>query len=183
MASKPPVLEALRWQTTIRGGLFVVFAFISRQKRPESCFLAPVNVSQIITLSVLVLTGLCALSCSKQSPVAPPVETNAPPMVTNAPVPEVPAAPVPSRTTDLGVLQLTNRCETRIQLAGGKSCAITPVLIDRKNVQLTMVLESKTTDGKIQGLNITKVVAKTDQQFEVDFGGLNLTLTPQMAQE
>jgi len=99
-------------------------------------------------------------------------------MATNAP--EVTA---PSRTRDLGVLQFTNRCEAHIQLDESKSCTITPVLIDRQNLQLTMVLETKMADGKIQGLKITKVVAKLDQQFEVNFGGLALTLTPQMAPE
>ena len=84
---------------------------------------------------------------------------------------------------DLGVLLLTNLCETTIQLGGGKSCTITPHLIDPKRLQLTMVLESKMPDGKTRGLNIMKVVSQPDQQFEFVFGGLSLTVTPQMASE
>jgi len=141
-----------------------------------------------------VLAGLCAPGCSKKTGDAP-ADTNAPIVETNASTadtnaaavdtnaPEAPATRAPSRTRDLGVLQLTNHCETRIQLGGGKSCAITPVLIDHQNLQLTMVLESRTADGKPQGLNITKVITKIDQQFEVNFGGMNLTLTPQMAEQ
>jgi hypothetical protein len=56
-------------------------------------------------------------------------------------------------------------------------------LLANKQLQLTMVLESKMADGKPQGLNIMKVTTPPDQQFEVNFGGLSLTLTPQLAAE
>jgi hypothetical protein len=154
-------------------------ASIRLQKRPESCFWGLVVASQNITIGIVILTGLFASGCKKNS-VASVEETNAAPVATNAPV--VPEAPAPSRTRDLGVVQLTNHCETHIQLGGGKSCTITPHLIDPKHLQLTMVLESKMADGKTRGLNIMKVVTRPDQQFEVDFGSLNLTLTPQMAE-
>ena len=161
-------------------------------RRPEICFSRFVNVSQTIAIAAVVLAGLCAPGCSKHAgtpPVDPSAaagtnaltsDTNAVPGGTNAA--EIPAT-ANSRTRDLGVLQFTNHCETQIQLDAGKSCTITPVLIDRQHVQLTMVLETKMADGKTQGLKITKVVAKIDQQFEVNFGGLDLTLTPQMAPE
>ena len=114
----------------------------------------------------------------------PPDDTNAAPVVTNAPAAvDVPAVPVPSRTRDLGVVQFTNHCATHIQLGGGKSCTITPLVLDSKQLQLTMVLESKMADGKTRGLNVMKVITRPDQQFEVDFGSLNLTLTPQVAEE
>jgi hypothetical protein len=153
-----------------------------------------VNVSPTIAIGAVVLAGLCAPGCSKKSDTPPadtrpltvgtngsPVDTNAASPTTDAP--DAPSAPATSRTRDLGVLQFTNHCKTQIQLDESKSCTITPVLIDRQNLQLTMVLETKLADGKIQGLKITKVVAKIDQQFEVNFGGLDLTLTPQMAPE
>jgi len=141
------------------------------------------TVTKAITLGAILAAG-CISGCSKKpAPRAPVVETNTPPVVTNAPDTNPPVAPVPSRTTDLGVVQLTNRCETRIELAGGKSCSITPTRVDSQNVQLTMVLESRMPNGKTQGMSVTKVTAKIDQQFEVDFGGLDLTLTPQLAPE
>jgi hypothetical protein len=130
---------------------------------------------------IVILAGLLASGC-KRHPAAPEEEaTNAVPVTTNAPA--APMPPAPSRTRDLGVLQLTNHCETRIQLGGGKSCTITPHLIDPNHLQLTMVLESKLPDGKTRGLNVMKVISRPDEQFEVDFGSLNLTLTPQMAVE
>lgn len=81
------------------------------------------------------------------------------------------------------MLQLTNRCETRIELGGGKTCTIKPCQLGRRDLQLTLTLETKTADGKIQGLNIVNVVTKPDQEFEVNFGGMDLTMTPQLAAE
>ena len=124
--------------------------------------------------------GLSAPGCKRATEV-PVEDTNAAPVATNAPV--VPPAPVSSRTRDLGMLQLTNHCETTIQLGAGKSCTITPHLINPQHLQLTMVLESKMPDGKTRGLDVMKVITRPDEQFEVDFGSLNLTLTPRMAQE
>ena len=140
-------------------------------------------------VGTVILTALLASGCNRTpgTPVAdttnaaPMLSTNAMPVVTNTPA--VPAVSVSSRTRDLGALLLTNRCETHIQLGGGKSCAITPLVLGNKQLQLTMVLESKMADGKPQGLTIMKVTTPPDQQFEVNFGGLSLTLTPQLAAE
>jgi hypothetical protein len=140
-----------------------------------------VAISQAHIIAIVVLTGLLASGC-KRHPVTPDEDANPVPVTTNAPA-ATNGPPVPSRTRDLGVLQLTNHCETRIQLGGGKSCAITPHIIDPKRLQLTMVLESKMPDGKTRGLNIMKVVSQPDQQFEFVFGGMSLTLTPQLASE
>ncbi len=157
------------------------FALFHLQNRPESCFLEPVGVSQTIVIGVVILMGLLASGCKRHEPVEPVQETN---VVSETNVPAVPEAPaVPARTRDLGVVQLTNHCETHIELGGGKSCTITPHLIDPKRLQLTMVLESKMADGKTKGLNITKVVSQPDQQFEFDFSGLSLTLIPEMAKD
>lgn len=133
-------------------------------------------------IAILVATGLLASGCKKRAPkVAPEVApeiTNAVAVMTN-----ILAAPVSSRTRDLGVLLLTNHCDTHIQLGEGKSCTLTPHLINPKQLQITLALETRSMDGKIQTLKIMKVVTKPGQQFEMDFGSLNLTLTPQMAEE
>ena len=148
---------------------------------PKAAFCRPVGRLRNIWIGAAILTGLMTSGCKKH-PVEPVAEpTNAAPVITNTP--PAPVAPVSSRTRDLGVLQLTNHSETRIQLGGGKSCTITPHLIDPNRLQLTMVLESKMPDGKTRGLNIMKVVSKPDQQFEFDFGGMSLTLTPEMVIE
>jgi hypothetical protein len=104
------------------------------------------------------------------------VSTNVALMATNAP-------PVPSRTRDLGVVQLTNHCETEIELGGGKSCTIKTLLMNPEHLQLTVALETRLADGKTRGLKVMKVVTRPSQQFEVDFGSMALTLTPQLVVE
>ena len=149
------------------------------------------------------LTALLLSGCKKPAPAASAAATNATPApasamaaaassapaATNA-VPESAPNPAPAsanppaavspRGKDLGVVQLTNRCETQIQVGDGKSCTIKPLLQDPQHVRLTMTLESKLADGKTRGLKIMTVVATPDQPFEVDFGSLVFTLTPQM---
>jgi len=142
-----------------------------------------------MTVGTVILTVLLTPGCKKNLPpepvtgtnavpvatdVPPADETNAAPMATNAP------APAHFRGKDLGVVQLTNRCETRIQVGDGKSCTIKPLLLDPERLRLTMTLESKLADGKTRGLKIMTVVTKPDQPFEVDFGSLVFALTPQL---
>ena len=110
------------------------------------------GVSQIIIIATVVLTGLSVSGCKRNPVPLPTVETNTVPVATNVlGASAVPVAPVSSRTRDLGVVQLTNHFETRIQLGGGKSCTITPHLIKPQHLQLTMVLNPKWPTAKPRG--------------------------------
>jgi len=144
-----------------------------------------------VPIGTVVLTVLLTSGCNKPLPDGPAAPTNAAPVVatnlppeaeTNAAAMATNALPAPvfSRGKDLGVIQLTNRCETRIQVGDGKSCTIKTVVLDPQRLQLTMTLESKLNGGKTRGLKITTVVAKPDVPFEVDFGSLVFMLTPQL---
>ena len=129
------------------------------------------------------MAGIAALvACGCKRPAAAPAEpetTNTVEVDTNAPPP--PPVQVTSRTTDLGVVQLTDRYETRIDLTNGKSCTITPRLIDSKHLRLTMSLQSKSANGLTTDLKVVTVVARPDEQFQMDFGNMDFVLTPQMA--
>ena len=143
--------------------------------------------SKIIILGTVALTALWVSGCKKPVTKAEaPVETtntvseatNAPPEVTNT-------SPVllNPRGRNLGVVLLTNRIETRIDLGDGKSCTIKPLSADAQHLHITMTLETKLADGKTRGLKIMSVLARTNQPFQVDFGSLALILTPQLATE
>ena len=84
---------------------------------------------------------------------------------------------------DLGEVTLTNHCETCVPLGGGKDCLLSPRMIDSHNVQLTLTVESKTAAGKTHDLSVTQVVTRAGKPFEVAVGGLNLSLTPNVATE
>ena len=122
----------------------------------------------------MIFASLIPSSCTKVSPskaAGNPASTNSIAVATN------------SNERDLGELSLTNHYETCIQLGAGKSCTIRPNVIDRKDLQLTMSLESKRTDGKTEGLIVTQVSAHDGKSFEVAIGDMNFTLTPNMVSE
>ncbi len=123
----------------------------------------------------MIFTSLIPSSCSKVSTLskaaAKPGSTNSVSVATN------------TNARDLGELSLTNHYETCIQLGAGKSCTIKPNVIGRKDLQLTMALESKMTNGKTEGLIVTQVVAREGKSFEVAIGDMNFTLTPNIVSE
>ncbi len=84
---------------------------------------------------------------------------------------------------DLGTLMLTNHYETCVQLGAGKNCILTPKMIDRHNMQLTLAVESKTATGKMHDLSVTQVVTPAGKPVEVAVGDFSLSLTPNIAAE
>jgi hypothetical protein len=129
------------------------------------------GITNFATVMVAFSMSWLPLSCSKTaSPQSHAASTNQ-------------AAAKPSNLKNLGELALTNHIETCVNLGAGKSCTITPTLLDHKNLQLVMALESKKTDGKTEGLSVVQVVAHSGQSFDIAVGNLDITLTPEVAAE
>lgn len=84
---------------------------------------------------------------------------------------------------DLGEIAMTNHYETCVRLGAGKDCMLTPVMIDRHNVQLTLALETKNDKGKVHDLTITQVVTRSGKPFEVAVGEFSFSLTPNVVSE
>jgi hypothetical protein len=135
-------------------------------------------LTKIFTALMVVLTGLLPSSCTSAKDKNPATQASA-----ATPTTPVPAITTTSKNQDLGELQLTNRYETCIQLGGGKSCTIKPNQIDKKDLQLTLVLQSKRPDGRTSGLSVVQVTAQSGKSFEVAVGDMNFTLTPRLAAE
>jgi len=136
------------------------------------------GLPNIAVLAAISLLGLLPLGCSKApapSPRAQAAGTNSIVATTNSVAP-------PSTTMELGVIQLTNRYETHIDLGKGRSCTITPQLLDRRNVQLTLSFGSKNAAGKPTGLCVTRVIAKSDQPFDITVNDMALTFTPKLVE-
>lgn len=158
----------------------------SPPKRPDTCFSKMVMwLTKLFTAVMVVLTGLLPSSCTStkgKSPAAqsrPSNTTNALASADNQKSANGQKAPI---NQDLGELELTNHYETYVQLGGGKSCTIKPNALDHKNLQLTMALQSKSSDGKTTGLNVIQVVTRQGKSFEVAIGDMNLTLTPRLVE-
>jgi len=133
-----------------------------------------VGVSHIAVIAAISLSGLCPSSCSTTS--------NSTIAKQHTPNPS-PAASTPSNTKDLGELALTNHYETCVNLGAGRSCTITPELLDRNSLQLTMALQYRQADGKIAGFIVTQVVTRPGKPFEVAIGDTDITITPEIVQE
>ena len=127
------------------------------------------GITHFVTASAAFSMSWLPLSCSKTSPPQAHVSS------TNQ------VAIKPENQKNLGELALTNHIETCVNLGAGKSCTITPTLLDHKNLQLVMAFESKKSDGKTAGLSVVQVVEQSGQSFDIAVGDLDITLTPEMA--
>ena len=146
------------------------------------------GIVHIASALLIALAGLLPAGCHKTSPQqkAPPVPAG---VKSNAATP--PAAPaempatLPANTLavrNLGDVALTNHFETCFPLGGGKNCTLTPKMLDRYNVQITVAVESKTPAGKPHDLSVTQIVAKMGKPMEVAVGDFSLSLTPRVCQ-
>ena len=93
---------------------------------------------------------------------------------------EAPKSTRANKANDLFTAPLTNHYETCVQLGGGKNCLLTPKMLDKHNVQITMAIESKSAAGKTQDLSVTQVVTRTDRPLEVAVGDFALSFTPHL---
>jgi len=139
------------------------------------------GVSHIAVIAAISLSGLLPASCSKTSP--PAAAKQHAPSTNQVVAKPTPAVSTPANAKDLGELMLTNRYETRVNLGAGRSCTITPRLLDRDNLQLIMALQSSQANGKTAGLIVTQVTTRPGQPFEVAVGDMDIILTPELVQE
>jgi hypothetical protein len=139
------------------------------------------GVSHIAVIAAVSLSGLVPSSCSKAF-FAKEAKKQAPSPTSAAAHPS-PAVSTPSNTKDLGELELTNRYETCVNLGAGRSCTITPKLLDRDSLQLTMALQSRQANGKMAGFIVTQVVTRPGKPFEVAIGDMDITITPEIVQK
>ncbi len=139
------------------------------------------GASHIAVIAAISLSGLLPSSCSKTFSSTTAKKSG--PSANSVVAKESPAAPTPSNTKDLGTLALTNRYETCINLGAGRSCTITPKLLGKDNLQLTMTLQSRKPDGKTADFIVTQVVTRPGKPFEVAIGDMDITITPEIVQE
>jgi hypothetical protein len=129
-------------------------------------------LTKLFTALMVILTGLLPSSCTSAK------KTSA----QHTPIVTIANSSESFTNKNLGELELTNHYETCVNLGAGKSCTIKPNVLDRRNLQLTMALESKNASGQISGISVVQIVTKTGQPFEVAVGDMNLTLTPLLAE-
>ena len=128
------------------------------------------GISHIFTSITVFVTGLLPMSCHKAASTT-----------TTTPVTTVTITANSTNTVhNLGEVSLTNHCETVVQLGGGKNCLLVPRMVDGRNVELTVSLESKTSAGQTLGLNVTQVTTKSGKPLDLALGDYQLTFTPKI---
>ena len=104
-----------------------------------------------------------------------------------AAAPATSAKPAPtaaqSNVKDLGIVQMTNNYETCVSFGPEADGRMVPKLLDRKNIEITLTIESKKPNGKTSGLSVVQLQGSTQKQFEVTIGKTDFTFTPQIAAE
>ena len=134
------------------------------------------GIAQTTSAVMIFLTGLLPASCHK----AAPQQKSAPPAV---------AASAGTNSVgnaaerNLGEISLTNHNETCLLLSTGETCTFTPRLLDKRNVQLVLALESKNDFGETRHFAVTQIVAQPGKSMEVAVGYLDLTFTPRVNAE
>ncbi len=126
--------------------------------------------TQTISAIMIFLTGLLPASCRKvATPEKVPVPTS---LVTN----KVPATPANLR--NLGDIVLTNHTDSYVHLSSGEDCLFSPKVLDSKNVQIAVSIESRNEYGETKNFAVRQIVVQTGKPTEVTLGELKLNFTP-----
>jgi hypothetical protein len=127
------------------------------------------GLSHIVTSITVFVTGLLPMSCHKAaSKTATPVT-----VITMS-------ANSTNTLHNLGEVTLTNHCETSVQLGGGRNCLLVPRMIDSRNLELKVSLESRTAAGQTLDLTVTQVTTKSGKPLDIALGDYQLSFTPKM---
>ncbi len=133
------------------------------------------GISQITSSVLVFLTGLLPASCHKTSDQAKPgTPTVAATANTNA---------TKQITGEIGQIILTNRSETSVIFANGASCTLTPKVIDRQNIQITLALENRKEDGETKDYSVAQVIAQEGRPVMAVVGDMNISFTPTIAEK
>lgn len=133
------------------------------------------GISQTTSAILVFLTGLLPASCHKENSQHKTAPSVAAVNATNSAVKPI--------TGNIGEITLTNLTDTCVQFANGASCTLTPKLLDRNSVRITLALESRNDDGDTKDFSVTEVVAKQGKPTEAAVGNMNVTFTPVIVRE
>jgi hypothetical protein len=82
---------------------------------------------------------------------------------------------------DLGVLPLSDHVSTTVSLGNNTQCTLTPTMLKGGNLQIILAMETTSINGKLQNVNVARVVARPGEPFSVSIGDIDLAFTPQVA--
>jgi len=81
---------------------------------------------------------------------------------------------------NLGVLPLSNHVSTTINIGKNTQCTLTPTVLKSGDVQIILDMETLDADGRPQGMNVARVLARPGEPFDVSIGDISLAFTPEI---
>lgn len=133
------------------------------------------GISQVASAALVFLTGLLPASCHKEAaqhkPATPAVAAN---RSTNA------VDLTKTFDRNIGEIALTNLDDTYVQFSTGESFTLTPRILDKNNVRITLAVECRDSYGDTHDFAVTQVIAQPGKPLDVAVGSYNLSFTPQV---
>ena len=126
-----------------------------------------------VAIALIVSTGLFLTACQKR-PGARTLHAASKNHSTNS-------VAGPLHLKDLGVLPLSDHVSTTVSLGNNTQCTLTPTMLKDGNVQIILAMETSNINGKLQSVNVARVLAHPGEPFNVSIGDLHLAFTPQIA--
>lgn len=123
------------------------------------------------------LAGLLPASCHRESTQQ---KSAAPAVAANSATNSLNANPFDRK---IGSIALTNHSDTYVQFATGENFTLTPKMLDKNNVQITLSVESRDKYGDTHAFAATQVVTAPGKPLDVAVGSYNLSFTPQIFPE
>ena len=81
---------------------------------------------------------------------------------------------------NLGVLPLSNHVSTTITIGKNTQCTLTPTMLKSGDVQIILDMETMDAEGRPQGMNVARVLARPGEPFDVSIGDISLAFTPEI---
>jgi hypothetical protein len=122
---------------------------------------------------LVVLTGVCLTACQKK-PGEQALRAATLSHSTNSVTSSL-------HKKDLGVLPLSDHVSTTVSLGNNTQCTLTPTMLKSGNLQIILAMETTSIHGKLQSVNVARVLAHPGEPFNVSIGDLDLAFTPQIA--
>lgn len=131
------------------------------------------GISQATTAVMVFLAGLLPASCHKSPP---PAKTPTTVATTNV-------AGIKILSRNLGELSMTNQSDLFVQFDNGEICTLTPKLLAKGDVCITLAVETRNELGETHNFNVKQVTAKAGAPVEVAVGDLSLSFTPKVIKD
>jgi hypothetical protein len=122
----------------------------------------------IITTTALI--ALFVVGCSK-SPSEPAEQAT-----NDRPVSYVPKV-------DFGVVEFVPQTPKRVSIAGGRECLMFVTVQSDGNLQIELLMDVKSADGKTNRLGQSRLIARAGQECALSVGDTMVSLTPTLKKQ